>query len=438
MVSADPARMVGPYSRPVAILGETLMLPLLAVGLGIWLNPLDPLWSREGFPWAWLAPVVLALRYGPFPGLAGAGVLLAAWLAFFQAGWIHGELPKVGFLGGLILVGICGEFSSLWIARARRAEGIQLYLDQRLEHLTRQYYLLRLSHDRLEQDLVTRPVSMRDALFRLNRPLPDHAGAALPGADELLRLLAQYCQIEVASLHAAFAGRIDPVPVTSIGSVSPLDPESPLIRHALERRALTHIASEPEAGDRYLIAAPLSSQRESCSGMLVVERLPFLALTEETLQTLNLLLGYYADGLEKSRIAAPLLARVPDCPSAFAFEIARLWQVRKLYGIASALVVLTLPDNPMQAGLVQLVGRQKRGLDLLWDAPRPQGQRVLAILMPMEAPASAEGYLARIDEALQRLHGRTMIELGIAALILTLDEDMPEQVLERLQGVGHD
>ena len=91
---------------------------------------------------------------------------------------------------------LVGEFSSLWRARTRRAEAVQYYLDQRLEHLIRQYYLLRLSHDRLEQELIGRPMSMRDALKTLR---------GLSGSDDeaqiLLRLLAQYCQISSAALH---------------------------------------------------------------------------------------------------------------------------------------------------------------------------------------------------------------------------------------------
>ena len=147
--------------RPAAVLGEVVFLPLIAVGLGLWLNPADPLWIDAAFPWPWFAPLILALRYGPLPGLAGSGLLLAAWL-LLNVGHTD-DFPKLFFLGGLILIMLAGEFSSLWLARTRRAETVQLYLDQRLENLTRQYYLLRLSHDRLEQDLISRPISMRDA-----------------------------------------------------------------------------------------------------------------------------------------------------------------------------------------------------------------------------------------------------------------------------------
>ncbi|MGP1684403.1 MAG: PelD GGDEF domain-containing protein, partial [Giesbergeria sp.] len=160
--------------RPWAMVVEMLVLPLVALALGFAWNPLDPLWSTAAFPWSWLAPVILALRYGPLPGLGGAGVLLVGWLAV-NVGH-YDAFPQLFFLGGLILVMLVGEFSSLWQARTRRAETLQLYLDQRLEHLVRQYYLLRLSHDRLEQELIGRPMSMRDALSTLQEVGSDAQG----------------------------------------------------------------------------------------------------------------------------------------------------------------------------------------------------------------------------------------------------------------------
>ena len=152
--------------RPVIVLMETILVPLIAVVLGFALNPDDPLGIHAEFHWSWLAPIIVALRYGPLAGLGAAAVLLAGWF-LLNLGHVE-QFPQIFFLGGLITVMLVGEFSSLWRARTRRAEAVQFYLDQRLEHLIRQYYLLRLSHDRLEQELIGRPMSMRDALKTLH------------------------------------------------------------------------------------------------------------------------------------------------------------------------------------------------------------------------------------------------------------------------------
>ena len=75
-VSGMPVHLLGKLAsgatHPAVIVAETLLLPLLAIGLGLLWAPQDPLQVQAGFPWPWLAPVVLALRYGPMAGLGGA------------------------------------------------------------------------------------------------------------------------------------------------------------------------------------------------------------------------------------------------------------------------------------------------------------------------------------------------------------------------------
>src|SRR3990167_1841460 len=204
------------------VLLETLLIPLAALAIGYTLNPEDPLWIHADFHWAWLAPVIVALRYGPLTGLGAAGVLLLGWLAFNRGH--YDQFPQVFFLGGLIIVMLVGEFSSLWMARTRRAETVQHYLDQRLEHLIRQYYLLRLSHDRLEQELIGRPMSMRDALKTLHG-----LGSNPEDAQVLLRLLSQYCQISSAALYVVRDDQVEPQPMATLGTPVSLHSADPLV-----------------------------------------------------------------------------------------------------------------------------------------------------------------------------------------------------------------
>ena len=422
--------------------GEALLLPLLAVGLGIWINPLDPLWTHADFPWAWFAPVILSMRYGPFPGLAGAFVLLLAWFMFHMTGWLPGEFPKLNFLGGLILVMLSGEFSSLWLARARRAEGVGFYLDQRLDYLTHQYYLLRLSHDRLEQDLIGRPMAMRDALGALHE-LAAQADATepLPGADRLLRLFAQYCQIEGAALHAASGDGFVPQPAARLGHLADdgrLADDDPLVRHALSRDCLAHVAEaiDENTSSRYVIAAPLTTFDGTRIGLLVVERIPFFALHEETLQTLNLLLGYYTDGLVKQCLALKIQAACPACPTEFAAELQRLWRVRTESLIGSVVVALEFRAHEGLDDLATHIRRQRRSLDINWlieEGPHP----VLVTLMPLAGSAAAEGYLARIDEWVRQQSGQTLEQSGIFPHILHLDDQSPVALLQRLFAASH-
>ena len=457
------------------------MLPMLAIGLGIWINPLDPLWANASFPWIWFAPLLLSLRYGPFPGLAGAAVLLVAWIGLNAAGWPgSSEFPKLYFLGGLILVMVSGEFSSLWVARARRAETTQVYLDQRLEYVTHQYYLLRLSHDRLEQDLISRPVSMREALTTL-RQITLEKGDALPGADALMRLFAQYCQLEVAALHPRervanararhAADGLAAAPVAVLGQPAPIDFKDPLVMRALEGNSMWHVQKPDEGADnlqkkpgsaagkppsRYLIVAPLVTYDGESVGLLTVERLPFFALHGETLQTLELLLGYYTDGLAMRRLAEPVRAARSDCPPEFASELARLSRVARDSDIASLIVALEFvePEAPpvrdetasagASAGPVGIgdmpeqIQRQKRMLDVNWLIRDADGRRVVLVtLMPLAGEAAAEGYLARIEQWVRQQRGQTLLDAGVFPHQWTVSGDAPAEQLTALLTLCH-
>ncbi len=415
--------------RPAAMLGEILLLPLAAVIIGSAVNPEDPLLTTASFPWTWFAPIILALRYGPLAGLGGAGILLAAWLVL-NVGHYE-DFPKLHFLGGLILVMLVGEFSSLWLARTRRAETMQIYLDQRLEHLTHQHYLLRLSHDRLEQDLISRPMSMRDALRLLQGQSGEPAASS---AQALLRLLAQYCQLESAAFHRLTGGLPDHIPVACIGTADNLRTGDPLVAQALEMQRLCHVAQaseEMQQRTRYLIAAPAIDLNGEVLGLLTVEEMPFFALQDETLQTINLLLSYYADGLTAQALAEPILADFPDCPPPFAFEMQRLWHLRQTTRITSVIVALEFRQRAVEADLPLQIMRLRRGLDEYWLLAQEHGL-TLATLMPLGDHAAAEGYIARLEQWAVQKGGHTLDELGVFPHVLLLDNTPPNELLRRL------
>lgn len=430
-------RLTAPTTNPWAVAGEVLFLPIIAACLGLWLNPEDPLWIHGHFPWVWLAPVVLALRYGPLPGIGGACMLLLIWLAFAIDPLNH--FPKQFFLGGLILVMVIGEFASLWVARTRRAEGVQHYLDQRLEFLTHQYYLLRLSHDRLEQELFTRPLAMRDALGQMRAMVVgDEHETDRSCATALLRLLAQYCQLETASLHRIENGQLDPEPLATLGATSALGSDDPLIRNTLETGRLCHISqslAEDANPSRYLVAAPLANLNGERFGLLVVERMPFFALQDETLQTINLLLSYYADSLSVQSLAAPVREHFPDCPPEFAFELQRLWHIRNISQVVSSLVVLEIRKPSGTPEITQHIERQKRGLDASWLIGA-ENRDFLVTLMPISSPAAAEGYLNRLELWAHQRSGKTLAALGIFGHVLVLDHE-PSTVVQRIYDIVH-
>lgn len=412
------------------LIAEVLILPILALLLGKWFAPEDALGVNAQFPWPWLVPIIIALHYGALAGLGGSAILLAGWFALNRGQWE--EFPQLYFLGGLITVILVGEFSSLWRNKTRRAELAQHYLDQRLEHLVRQFYLLRLSHDRLEQELIGRPMSMRDALQNLK--ITDGSQET---SFQLLQILAQYCQITGAGLYGVLKSQIDTQPIANIGASPLLNPHDPLIRQALETQKICHIAQieKSDTDSKYLIAAPLLNLSGEIYAILLVTEIPFFSLQKENLQVIGLLLNYYTDGQSAQALAAPLLANYPECPSEFAAELQRLTHIYQNVGIESTLVALNFSATAIHNQLPQQLLRMKRQLDEYWLLEPSPNKQVLAILMPMGNASAAEGYLERIRQWLTTGSEQALVDFGVHAHLFQVGKLPARDLLQLLHGM---
>lgn len=385
---------------------EAVLITAIACALGWWASPEDPLLLHSGFPWLWLAPVLVALRYGVMPGVFSAIGLLVNWAVFVEVSGIDLELPRAHFVGGLLLTLICGEFQAVWSSRLARHDETNTYLGERLAQLTRRYLLLRLSHDRVEQDLLVRPGSLRDALLRLRELSPGvTAETPLPGINELLQLMAQYCQLEAAAVYPAPLRSGDHYsvgqPAAVIGKPLPLHGDDPMLHKALDGRRLVHVAEEGEA--QQLVMAPILASDDQVLGVLAVSYMPFFALNHENLQLVDLLLGYYADVVQGGGEAQALRQELPGCPWPFVEELVRVQRIQNRAGMASHAVVFRFGGDKAYEILSELE-RMRRGLDVIWpvdEGPQP----ALGVLLPLSSSAATEGYILRIEHWLKDRYG---------------------------------
>lgn len=420
------------------VIGFVLVVMLLCVLA----EPDDPFLLNRPFPWLWLVPVILALRYGTLAAFGAVGLLGLLWFLLPTFGIGGGAFPGTFFLGGLILTLIAGEFSDVWTMRLRRVAEVNAYLNERLDSLTRRHYLLRLSHERLEQELLVKPMTLRDALLRLRRIVAEDAGTStLPHAQEFLHLLSQSCQLEVACLHTLENGKPVMTPVASIGETSEFDARDLLVQYALEHSTLAHVQTEglQSENSRYLIAAPLTDSAGSAIGLLVVERLPFLSLNEETLRFLAVLLGYYADSVRLGPTARDIILAVPSCPPAFASEIMRLHRIEEQVGIHSTLAALVVQPGLRQSDIVLETVRQARQLDIIWEFSEG-GRRYILTLMPLQGEAALSGYLLRTERWLREVFGlKDFVDAGVVPHSTAIGAAPPaELLLDLLKRCHHD
>lgn len=386
---------------------ESLLLPGLMLAIGFYLNPKSPFFTEEAFPWMWLVPALIGLRYGLQFSLLSLAILIGGMFCTAYLLQINFQDYGVFILGGIILTLICGEFKDRWGKEFKQLLHKNAYCEQRLELLSREYNVLRYSHDRLEQSLISKPTTLREAMTRLKQFLAESKGIlTVEIADRFLQLLSYYTALEKAALFLPQEGVMSITPFAQIGENKNLVLSDPLVQKCLSTKQSCYFAVNELAGassSEYLVVAPLLSSDGQLLGILTVSDMPFLMLHQETLQTLNVLLIHFADEMWASKQAVYLQNDYPDCPASFAAELLKSHHLWRDIKIDSALVAFYLEAHPQREGLIFELLHSHRSLDRIWQTKHKQHE-ILIVLMPLASHSMVMGYLTRINKLFLKHH----------------------------------
>jgi hypothetical protein len=418
---------------------ETFAITAVVLFAGYFLHHQDPFFVHAPFPWVWFAPLLVALRYGISPGIISLTLVCVVYLTGQRLGRVPLGFPTSFFLGGVLITLLCGQFSNVWHQRLRRAEQLSRHASERFEQLSRSYFMVRLSHNRLEENLISRPVTLRDAMTDLRSLIAAHNGKVNQDTGAaLISLLAQYCCIESAAIYLTDReGRLQEKPIVGCGKGAPYHPNDLLLRSAIEKQKTAFQAVNRLRGDEesaYLVAAPMCTSSGVLMGVLLVSEMPFLSMNRENLQIMGILLAYATDHAESASIAQTLLEGFPECPSEFAAEMVKMVHLRRDLDVKSALVLVNIAPNVHLEAICTALERQQRGLDHGWRRDLNWGVQYLTLL-PFSGLAAVEGYLDRINDILHRQFGLHAGEGGISTNSTLLTTDDPLVQLNELLGI---
>jgi hypothetical protein len=392
-----------PYT-PQAII-ESLLMPGVVLACGFYLNPSDPFFISHAFPWVWLAPALVGLRYGLWGGCLALSVVIGA--VIYAMYGLNIDFPDYTYfiLGGVLLTAICSESKQMWSKQKYILEKQADYFEERIESLSREYTVLRFSHTRLEQSLITKPITLREALLHMNNFLQETQGILTKEtADRFLQLLVYYSAFERGALYLYHNHKIDVNPIAQVGINKSLDLTDPLVLRAIETQQTCCFAIndlEAKAKSQYLAVAPLLCSDGRLLGLLTISDMPFLMLQGETLRVLSILLAYFSDELWASQQAVNLQKQYPDCHATFATELFKLDHLWRDIKVDSALIAVYLKPHPDRATAYQEILAKHRALDRVWQHKTAQCD-VIIILMPLAGNTVVKGRVARIADILAR------------------------------------
>lgn len=422
--------------QKLAIWTESLAIVFGILGLGFVATPQDPFFLKADFPWLWFGPLLVALRYGMAPSMVSLALLVLAWLISAKFGRVTGAFPTLPVVGGVLLTLVSAQFSSIWQQRLRRSNQVSQHARDRFEQLSKAYFMVRQSHDRLEQNLISRPVTLRQAMHDLRVLLVKTGGNLTPeSATELLGILAHYCSLESAAIHVATAsGELAGEPLAICGRGCVFVPDDQLLHAALESGNTAYQAANrlrQEERSAYLVAAPIRTSSGSLLGMLLVSEMPFLALQRETLQIMAVLLAYNADHAEAAANAKSLLSIYPDCPTIFAAELVKMVRLRRDLDISSSMVAISIKPSARLEDICTILERQQRGLDHTWRRSVGWGVQFVT-MMPFSGPGAIDGYLGRLNGILTKQYKLSVRSAGISSRSAVLTAEDPLLQLSEL------
>lgn len=420
---------LAPRAKGLASWLETLLITALAIGLGVWLTPQDPLQLNGDFPWPLLAPLLISVRYGFVRGLASACLLVLTFFVLRQLGLsVYSHIAPSFIVGVLVCTMVVGEVRDLWERRLQRLQMANNYRQYRLDEFTRQHQVLRVSHDLLEQRVAGSDQSLRSSLLGLRERLRALQGSSEPlaaMADPALTILSQYGSLRVAGLYPVNAqSQVLPKALATLGVMGPLNVQDPLVKLCLERGELVSVRSnltdngEQSDFSSLQVCVPLMDTEGRILAILAVRQMPFFAFQERTLSLLALLAGHIADLLNSD--ADDL--RLPDADAHhFTQQLKRSWVDVQQHDLSACLYFFELTEpNPE---LLSLFARSQRGLDLHYNVGNKRGHDGLLVLLPLTSAEGAEGYMARLTMLVHEHFGQehSLKSLGVRVLFNALE-----------------
>lgn len=400
---------------PIAAL-ETVLITAAALGIGWLLDRHDPFFLRHPFSWLVLVPLLVGLRHGFALGCASALALDAALVFSWRARAFGVErLPGETFVGLLAIAMLTGQLSDVWRREVRRLDVALDALRTQSSELSRSHLLLELSHDRLAQESVGTS-TLRDALVAIDRVAEQSGGAPWPvlGAS-MMDVFAQYCQVEVASLHVVDArGKVEAAPVAVLGRPEAIDPSDPMIARALESVELTYLPTATSATDvarasKLLAAVPLVDTGGKLHAVLAAHAIPFMAFHRDNLEALASLAGHFADV-----VAAGGADRGRERTRREELEqrVARALRDLEAFAIPSIVSLLTIAPGSVVSGMVEVIlAATLDPADTPLVTRTTRGDYVVYVLSPASDEAAARARGARIEALVQ---GELGLSLGRA------------------------
>jgi hypothetical protein len=331
---------------------------------------------------------IITLFHGFESGIFGVGLIAFAMWFFYPT------FDYVEFLFTLMMILIFSQFHYYWTKKIRETELNSQYKNIKLNELSRAFYTLKISHDQLEKNYVTKPMSLRNSIMFIK----ESSGNTTEKFSSFLKLLEK--SFNVTSGALAYLNKTNKqdelfeIIAKTDEAYSQIDLTDPLIQKSLELKKPIFVSDEELNQSRYVAVIP-SIQDDKTIGLLLIEKMPFLAFNRENLTSIAIILEYFFNEIQKSNVLASYKYLHAISDEEYKYEYFRLYENYKKFNIDSTSLVIKLNSELMAEKTYETIRKLLRSLDMV-TLIKQKHLFYVSVFFPIADKSVAVGFLNRL------------------------------------------
>lgn len=375
---------------------ESLVVAILSLLSWFFIDRESGNTSHNYFFWPMLGPILISLRYGFSKGFQCFAFLTVSMFFLKQLMFedINFSLPIL--IGSGLIIMITGEFTDYWRKSIKENELNYVYMEQKLQSFTQSYYLLKISHDQLEQRAASKIMSLRTSIQILQKTALTKVDNRLESlGDECLHILSDVVGMYEAGIYLVKDDQVQNNCISAIGKGHSLVPDDPMLLEMLDKKRIFTPANIHDVQDEdlhYQLVIPLVDSYNKLQGVVLAEKVKFVALTDANLALISLVASYMANFMCE-KLYTPILK--PEQGKIFNQYLEQLHFNKLHYGADSALVIF-VDKSPEQTLPIKKFIDYRRGADIYWNCFTPKGEHVMVALLPMTTVFEAKQFIDRL------------------------------------------
>ena len=316
----------------IGLVFEIVLISFVFIFISYFSNKGDPLFLNYEINLILILVSVITLYYGL---LASAILIIMFGIAIY---FFYSPFPVYKFLNLVLFALIFSEFHYFWNRIIDKIKKQNEYMESKFKELSKNFYLLKLSHDQLEKSYIVKPQSLRNTINHIKSIYINNPYNAF---DEILTVISKNYGIKSAAIFS-FNGNFEKL--SSINFNEELNEESLVLNDAIEKNSISYLSKFDDHIHDYLAVIPAYDSDDNLRFVMTIKEMQFMSFTKDNLSSIWVVLNYFSDFISKLDYAKEIIIKHHQCQEDFIVEVKRLSYLRKKLEIKSMILIIRFKE----------------------------------------------------------------------------------------------